>query len=643
VTQSTTTNGARPANSAPNAAAGGFTWRKAGLVLGALGVVYGDIGTSPLYTVRVSVLAASGPAPGPDAITGVISLIFWALTIVVTVKYICFVMRADNKGEGGIVALSALAHRAAGLKRWAKTAVGVAGVVGLSLFFGEALLTPSITVLGALEGLRVEEPGLQPWVVPLTLVVLVGLFMLQSRGTGSIGRMFGPIMLVWFIAIGGLGLRAILLEPSILWAVNPLEAVNLFLAEPGMAFIALGSIVLAVTGVEALYADMGHFGRQPIRIAWLFIAMPALMLNYFGQGAAILHDVRALDHPFFALAQGPLHYPLVALATIAAMIASQAVISGIFSITQQAVQLGQLPRMEIRHTSATEAGQIFIPRVNAIMLIGVITIVLMFENADSLAAAYGIAVTGVMVISTMLVATVARNKWGWPLWLIIAVFGLFATVDLAFFSANILYKLFEGGWLPVAIALSVLFVMDTWRMGRKAFVEKTHGTGLATGLFLERADKTPTRVSGTAIYFSPRLDDIPGALLHNLKHNQVLHERIILLNVVVEDTPFAAAEKRLEVRRLGKGFHEVVVHFGFFEDPDVPKALEGARALGLAIDIDNTSFFIRRETLVKAQKSSLRPWRAKLFMMLQGTAQEAARFYRLPPGRVVELGAQIEF
>jgi KUP system potassium uptake protein len=338
-----------------------------------------------------------------------------------------------------------------------------------------------------------------------------------------------------------------------------------------------------------------------------------------------------------------LHYPLVALATIAAMIASQAVISGIFSITQQAVQLGQLPRMEIRHTSATEAGQIFVPRVNMIMLVGVVLIVLMFQNADALAAAYGIAVTGVMIITTTLVATVAHNKWRWPLWVVVAVFGVFGIVDAAFFSANLLYKFFEGGWLPVVIAVVVLFLMDTWRVGRKAFVEKTHGTGLSTDLFLERADRTPTRVSGTAIYFAPRLDDVPGALLHNLKHNQVLHERVILLNVDVEDSPFVPPDKRLEVRRLGKGFHAVVVHFGFFEDPDVPKALEGARALGLAIDIDHTTFFIRRETLVKAIKSALPAWRVKVFMMLHGSAQEAPRFYRLPPGRVVELGAQIEF
>jgi KUP system potassium uptake protein len=328
---------------------------------------------------------------------------------------------------------------------------------------------------------------------------------------------------------------------------------------------------------------------------------------------------------------------------MATIIASQAVISGIFSITQQAVQLGQLPRMEIRHTSATEFGQIFVPRVNAVMLVGVVLIVLMFQNSDALTAAYGIAVTGVMVISTMLVATVARNKWRWPLWLVIAVFGIFATADLAFFSSNLLYKFLDGGWLPVVIAVVVLFLMDTWRAGRKAFVEKTHGTGLSTDLFLERADKTPTRVAGTAIYFAPRLDDIPGALLHNLKHNQVLHERVILLNVVVEDMPFVPKEKRLEVRRLGKGFYAVVIHFGFFEDPDIPKALEGARALGLAIDIDHTSFFIRRETLVKARRPALAPLRAKLFMMLQSSAQEAARFYRLPPGRVVELGAQIEF
>jgi len=617
----------------------GALWRTAGLIVGALGVVYGDIGTSPLYAVRASVRAAGA---APEAIVGVISLIFWALTIIVTIKYVCFVLRAHNKGEGGIVALAALAHRAVGLKRWAKTAVGVAGVLGLSLFFGEALLTPSISVLSAVEGLRVEEPNLEPLIVPITLVILIGLFLLQSRGTGSIGRLFGPIMMVWFLVIGALGLHAIMSEPSILWAIDPLAGLRLFASEPGSAFVALGSVVLAVTGVEALYADMGHFGRLPIRIAWLFIAMPALMLNYFGQGAAILHDAHALDHPFFALAPKLLHYPLVALATLATIIASQAVISGIFSITQQAVQLGLFPRMEIRHTSATQFGQIFVPRVNLLMLVGVVLIVLLFRNSDALAAAYGIAVTGVMVISTWLVAVVAHKKWRWPLWLTLLIFGLFSTVDLAFFTSNLLSKFLEGGWLPVAIAFGILFFLDTWRVGRKTFVEKTHGTGLATDLFLERADKTPTRVSGTAIYFAPRLDDIPGALLHNLKHNQVLHERVILLNVVVEDTPYVRPERRIEVRRLGKGFYAVVVHFGFFEESDVPKALESARALGLAIDIDHTSFFIRRETLVKAKKSALPPWRARLFMMLQGAALEAARFYRLPPGRVVELGAQIE-
>ena len=638
----TNSDATRPRSAAP--ARHGANWRLAGLIVGALGVVYGDIGTSPLYAVRASVLATSNGATAPDAaaVMGAISLIFWALTIVVTVKYVCFVLRADNKGEGGIVALAALTHRAVGTKRWAKTAIGVAGVIGLSLFFGEALLTPSISVLSAIEGLRVEQPGLEPLVVPITLVILVGLFLLQSRGTGSIGRLFGPIMVVWFVAIGALGARAIALEPSILWAINPLEGLNLFVTEPGAAFVSLGSVVLAVTGVEALYADMGHFGRSPIRTAWLFVAMPGLMLNYFGQGAAILSHPQAVDHPFFALAPHALHYPLVVLATVATIIASQAVISGIFSITQQAVQLGQLPRMEIRHTSATQFGQIFVPRVNMLMLIGVVLIVVTFRSSDALAAAYGIAVTGVMVISTTLVAVISVKNWAWPIWITAAVFGLFATIDIAFFSSNVLNKFLEGGWLPVVIALVILFLMDTWRVGRKAFVEKTHGSGLATDLFLERADKTPTRVSGTAIYFAPRLDDVPGALLHNLKHNQVLHERVILLNVVVEDTPFVPAERRIEVRRLGKGFHAVVLHFGFFEEADVPRALENARNFGLAIDIEHTSFFIRRETLVKARKSSLPPWRAKLFMMLQGAALEAARFYRLPPGRVVELGAQIE-
>jgi len=618
-------------------------WRRRNLwlTLGALGVVYGDIGTSPLYAVRQSVLATGGTMPMPIAVMGAISLIFWSLLIVVTGKYICFVLQAHNRGEGGSLALAALAHRSPDLPRWLKTLISGSAVLGLSLFFGEALLTPATTVLSAVEGLRVEEPALEPLILPLSLIILIGLFAIQSRGTGKIGRMLGPIILVWFIAIGLLGVRAIIQTPDILWAINPAYGIVLFVIDPHVAFISLGSVVLAVTGSEALFADIGHFGAKPIRMAWLYVVLPGLVLNYFGQGAVILQNPANLENPFFLLAAGGLHYPMVVLATLASIIASQAVITAVFSITKQAVQLGLLPRMEVRHTSATEFGQIYVPRANALLMAGVIAIVLIFKSSDALTNAYGLAVTGVFVISTFLVTIVALQQWKWKPWVVVMVFGTFGIVDLAFFSSA-LTKFVYGAWLPVFIAAIALMFMNTWRVGRRVLADKVYGSGLQIDTFLDSMEKPPMRVAGTAIFITPRLDEVPGALLHNMKHNKVLHERVIFLRVDVQDVPFVPYEKRLSVEKLGKGFYTVEVHYGFFQTLDVPQALEGARSYGLSIDVDTTTFFIRRETLVPARVSAMTKWRTKMFIKLYESALEAAQFYRLPPGRVVELGSQTE-
>ena len=620
---------------------GAFTRHEAALTLGALGVVYGDIGTSPIYTVRQAVMATGGDMPIEAAVLGAISLIFWALTIIVTIKYIIFVLRADHRGEGGVLALAAFAHRSQGLSRRTKTTIGFLAVMGLALFFGDGLLTPAITVLSAVEGLQIEEPALAPLVLPFALIILFGLFALQSRGTGLLGVLFGPIMIIWFLTLGSLGAVAVAHNLTSLQALNPYFGLHLFYLEPWSAFVALGSVVLAVTGVETLYADIGHFGRRPIRLAWLCIAYPALILNYLGQGALLLDDPEAIRQPFFALAPANFHYVLVGLATMASIIASQATISGVFSLVQQAVQLGQLPRMEIRHTSATEFGQVFIPRANFLMLVGVIAIVLIFKNSDALAAAYGMAVVGMMTITTTLLLIVAKKRWGWRNHWIVLTVGIFLIVDLALLS-SVSLKLFEGAWLPLAIAAVVFLFMDTWRVGRRVLSEIMYGAGLSTERFLERADKTPIRVAGTAVFVTPRLDEVPGSLLHNLKHNQVLHERVIFLRVDVQDIPYVSVDKRLTLKKLGKGFYNVELHFGFLDTPNVPRALESARAHGLSIDLETTTFFVRRETLVPSPRPRMSLWRTKLFIRLYASALEAPQFYRLPPGRVVELGSQTE-
>jgi KUP system potassium uptake protein len=615
--------------------------RKAVLTIAALGVVYGDIGTSPLYAVSTSVQAASGGhIPFALLDLGVISLIFWSLMIVVTFKYVMLIMRADNDGEGGVLALASLAHRQPGLGKRTKLAIGIAAVLGLALFFGDGMLTPAISVLSAVEGLSAESSAFTPLVLPLSLGILVALFVFQSRGTAAVGQLFGPIMLLWFATLAVLGASAIIRAPEILKALNPYYGAQLFFLEPWTAFVALGSIVLAVTGCETLYADMGHFGKGPIRIAWLAIVFPGLVLDYFGQGAALLVSPDKTPFAFYSVAPHWAHYPLVLLATIATVIASQAVISGVYSLTQQAVQLGQLPRMEIRHTSATEYGQIYVPRMNAVLCVGVVLIVLIFRSSAALAAAYGIAVTGIMVLSTLMVGVVARKQWGWKPYVVYPVFGIVAFIDLMFLSSNAL-KIVEGGWLPLLIAATVYVLMETWRLGRRAHQERIRTESLALDLFLERADKTPIRVSGTAVFLTARSDVVPGALLHNLKHNKVLHERVLLTNVTVDDTPVVAPAKRVEVTKLGKGFFGVRIHHGFFEMPDVPAALADARTQGLVIDPDTATFFVGRETLVPAEHPVLGPWRTWLYSRIASSALSPAKFYHLPPNRVVELGTQV--
>jgi KUP system potassium uptake protein len=609
------------------------------LTLGALGVVFGDIGTSPLYAMSQSAVAAGGAVPTPLAVYGVVSLIFWALIVVVTIKYVGFIMRADNNGEGGVMALAALAHRSP-VSRRVKTTIGIAALMGLALFYGDGMLTPAISVLSALEGIEVGNSGFAPFVVPVTVVVLVALFLVQSRGTEKIGKVFGPVMLIWFVVLALLGLKGIFQSPQILQAVNPVYAVRLFAHEPWTAFVALGSVVLAVTGCEALYADMGHFGARAIRWAWLYFALPALLLNYFGQGALLLSRPADAATIFYSSVPRWAHYPMVALATVATIIASQAVISGVFSITRQAVQLGQLPRMEIRHTSATEQGQIFVPRINAMLGIGVVLIVLIFKSSAALGSAYGIAVTGVMVISTVLVGVVAIYRWKWKRPVVYLVFGLLGLIDLTFLSSNSL-KIVEGGWLPLAVAAAVFVLMDTWRVGRRLHLEKMRDNSLALDLFLDRADKYSQRISGTAVFLSPRSDVAPNALLHSLKHYKVLHERVILATVTAADTPFVSRARRVAVEKLGKGFFSVRFVYGFFETPDLPKAFSLARAHGLAVDMDTATFFLGRETLVPGEHPSLPRWRIAIYMWLVSNALSPARFYNLPPGRVIELGTQV--
>jgi len=612
------------------------------LALGALGVVYGDIGTSPLYTMK-EVFGGHHPLPPtPANVLGILSLVFWALVIVVSVKYVSLVLRADNRGEGGIMAMVSLVHRATEHRPKLQWMLLALGLCGAALFYGDGLITPAISVLSAVEGLQVAAPALQPFVVPTALVVLVSLFLLQRRGTASVGGLFGPVMVVWFATLAVLGLVNVVQSPSVLLAVNPMHAVRFFAENQGLGFIAMGAVVLAVTGVEALYADMGHFGREPIRTTWFAFVLPALVLNYFGQGALLLRDPAAVANPFYL--QGPewAIYPLVALATAATIIASQAVISGAFSVTRQAVQLGYLPRMEIRHTSEHAIGQIYIPFMNWFMLIGVVTLVLGFQSSSNLAAAYGIAVTGSMIIDTLLLSVVAVLLWRWHPALVAAGALVFLVIDLAFFGATAL-KLLQGGWLPILVAALVFAVLSTWKRGRELLRERLRTDSIPLDLFLDNIKQhSPIRVPGTAVFLSSQGQSVPHALLHNLYHNKVLHERVVFLTVRTEDVPYVQEAERVEVKDLGDNFYRVIAHYGFKEDPDVPKALSQCAVCGHELNLLETSFFLSRETLIRTKVPGMAAWREALFIWMARDAQSAMSFFRIPSNRVIELGTQVE-
>ncbi|MEK7687760.1 MAG: potassium transporter Kup, partial [Pseudomonadota bacterium] len=614
----------------------------AGLVVGALGVVFGDIGTSPLYALRETFLHGSGLPPTPEHVLGVLSTLFWAITLTVTIKYVVLIMRADNKGEGGVLALATLATRGLnGKGRTVRRAITVLAVIGLALFYGDAIITPAVSVMGAVEGLSAAAPAFTPFVVPLSLAILVGLFFLQARGTADVGRLFGPVMLVWFVVLGVLGVWQIVKNPAVLHAINPYYAIKLISDQGFGIFWAFGSIVLAVTGAEALYADMGHFGRNPIRTGWLGLVMPGLLLNYFGQGAMIIEDPQIVHQVFFELVPKDYIIGLVALSTLAAVIASQAVITGVFSLTRQAIQLGYLPRMEIKHTSETAIGQIYIPRVNWILMGGVVALVLGFGSSGALAGAYGLAVTGAMLVDAALATAVAILVWRWRPALAVGVFGLLAIPDLAFFIANAL-KIPDGGWLPLLVASFVYFTITTWRRGRRLVATELSEGSVPLRQFLERMERVPSRVAGTAVFLTADASHTPAAFLHNLKHNKILHERIIILQVDTMDVPRVSEAHRVEVERLGKGFHTVIAHYGFTEQPDIPAALRACRPHGIAYDEMETSFFLGRETLIPAQRSTLGRIRRDWFISLSHSASATKTFFRIPPNRAIELGNQIQ-
>ena len=610
------------------------------LTIAALGVVYGDIGTSPLYAVRQSLVDFGDLSE--HAVLGALSLIVWALALIVTIKYVIVIMRADNRGEGGLLALTALVLRTARRTQRRYIWIMAAGLVGAALFYGDGVITPAISVLSAVEGLKVATPLFEPYVIPISLVLLIGLFLMQSRGTASVGRLFGPVMLVWFAVLALLGIWGIAQQPRILLALNPLYGVAVLSDGSWRGFIMLGAVFLAVTGTEALYADMGHFGRTALRTAWLRLVFPALVLNYFGQGALLLGNPDALENPFYRLAPEWGLYPLVALASAATIIASQAVISGAFSITRQAVQLGYLPRLEVRHTSEQEIGQVYVPRINSLLLVAVIVLVLGFRSSDNLGAAYGIAVSGMMAITTGLAFLYMRGQ-GWNLALAVPVFAAFALVDLAFFGANLL-KIAEGGWFPIVVAALVFAVMATWWRGRRLLTEKRARDALQLRDFVDalRPDH-PTRIPGTAIFMTRDLEHVPLALLHALKHYKVLHQRVVMMQVETEDVPHVPEEQRLNISELGKGFYAIRLRYGFTDQPNVVRALAQCRIGGLRFNLMETSFIIGREKLrARPRRAAFWRWRDRLFIVMSNNMLDATEFFRIPPNRVVELGGQIE-
>ena len=610
------------------------------LALGAIGVVFGDIGTSPLYSLKLSFAGSHPLALDRPHIFGVLSLIFWTMMIVVTIKYVFVTMRADNEGEGGSLALLALIVRNTPGKRWSQGIV-LLGVLATSLFYGDAIITPAISVLSAVEGLEVVSPGFKPLVIPLSIAILIGLFLIQSRGTEKVGRVFGPVMVVYFLVLAVLGGMGIARDPAILLALNPFWAANFFLLDPLLAFLALGSVVLAVTGAEALYADMGHFGRKAITVSWLWVAFPCLMLNYLGQSALLLDDPGAIDSPFYRMAPDAFRLPMVILATFATIIASQAVISGAFSVTQQAIQLGFLPRLRIQHTSAEAAGQIYIPLVNWALLAFVLMLVLGFRSSDSLASAYGIAVTGTMFITSCLLGVLVTSIWKWSRWVAFPVIGAFMIVDGAYFASN-LTKIPDGGWFPLLVGLCAFTGLTTWATGRRILRARLVESSMPLETFIKSATKSVKRVPGNAIFMSASTEGAPPALLHNLKHNKVLHERIVILTVKIVGAPTVPEERRVRTEDLGPGFFRIVLHYGFMQEIDVPAALARAQDCGAPFKLMETSFFLGRQTLIASDKPGMALWREKLFAWMVRNAETAMEFFKLPPNRVVELGAQLE-
>ena len=610
------------------------------LTVGAIGIVFGDIGTSPLYAFRQTF--AAGPHQLPvDAlhIMGVLSLIFWSMMIVVTLKYVLILMRADNKGEGGSLALLALISRKTERARWG-AAIVLLGVFACALFYGDTMITPAVSVLSAVEGLVLVEARLSSWVIPIAIGILVGLFTIQRRGTAAVGALFGPVLLCYFAILATLGLASIAQAPGIVWALNPYWAVQFFLEEKFYAFVAMGSVVLAVTGTEALYVDMGHFGRRPIRTAWIFFVLPALMINYLGQGALLIGNPGAISNPFFLLAPDWFRLPLVIVATAATVIASQAVISGAFSITQQAIHLGYIPRLRILHTSASAASQIYIPSVNWALMVAVVGLVLVFKNSSNLTAAYGIAVTGAMFIDTCLLAVVLFALWGWNRWVAGALLALFFTVDAAYFAANLL-KVPTGGWVPLLIGLIAFTLLTTWAAGRKILRQQLREGEIPLELFIRSATKSAIRVPGTAVFMTSQSDGVPHALLHNLKHNKVLHERCIFLTVDIQDVPTVEEGKRCRVEDLGSGFYRIILKFGFMEEMNVPVALEGVSSCGFPFRMMDTSFFLSRQTLLASDLRAMAIWREKLFAWMMRNAESPMEFFALPINRVVEVGSQV--
>jgi KUP system potassium uptake protein len=612
------------------------------LSLAALGVVYGDIGTSPLYAMRESFLEAHGVSVSAPSILGVLSLIFWSLIIVISTKYLVFILRADNRGEGGTLALTSLVTPVGALRRGGRWALIALGLFGTGLLYGEGMITPAISVLSAVEGIKVIAPALERAVIPITILILAALFFFQHRGTAKVGNIFGPIMLVWFVMIASFGVWHISSEPSVLRAIGPWYAFRFFADNGGSGFLVLGSVFLVVTGGEALYADMGHFGRRPIRLAWFALVLPSLLLNYFGQGALLIRRPEAIRYPFFEMAPEWMRIPVVLIATVAAVIASQALISGAFSLTMQAVQLGYSPRVQIDHTSERLIGQIYIPAVNWVLMLACIGLVLGFRSSSNLAAAYGVGVTTTMTVTSILFFVVAREKWKWSTTVATLIAGVFLLIDLTFFSANVV-KIAHGGWFPLVVGMTIFTLLTTWKRGRQLLSKRIRARTLPRELFVKNIGAhPPTRVPGTAVFMYGSGDGTPPALLHNLKHNKVLHHTVVFLAVETEEVPYVNPEGRLEIEPLGHGIFEAFLRYGFREEVDVPAALATVVRDDISFKPMETTYFLGRETLIATRHPGMAIWREKLFAVMTRNARSATSFYKLPPNRVVELGAQIE-